>query len=365
MTEGIRVISLRTIYNLSKYFAHFDFTLVEELQNSAPPDEREITRRLRQMIEKEVNWRIDDLNSDEWLDQTEGTTFRLEMQTHPTGWENQITYADYGIVFSFTDEVLGGNTETTAYLIQAKRLYDNGRHSRYDLYSEFGGQKDWQTLAIRHLASYLGEEAVKFAAYCPVLSAYDANSAMTIRKFHEANASALYTGTPFGVALSDSISRRPENSSHAGVWISPTSLSLHRSVDLHRTAFLESLPFGWFVIANLWNLAVVGNEPGNLVSFGPPPFLAPWVRRGLVKHLGLNLGQDFERQRLVLGLARGDVSVAREIAKLSEGRLPASTFLPSVSVEIHLTRSLSLELRPSIDDDPSLGDDPDLRRPGK
>ena len=359
------MISLRTIRNLSQYFAHFDFTLIDELRNSAPPDEREITRRLRQMIEKELSWRIGDSEANEWINEAEGSAFHLEMQTHPTGWENQITYADYGIVFSFTDEVFGAKTQTTAYLIQAKRLYDNGRHHRYDLYSTFGGQKDWQTLAIRYLASYLGEEAMKFAAYCPTLSAYDNNSAETIRRFHEENASALYTGTPFGVALFDSIFQRPENSSHAGFWISPTSPSLHRSVDLHRTAFLESLPFGWFVIANLWNLAIVGNEPGSAVNFGPPPFLAPWVRGGLVKHLGLNLGQDVERQRLVVGLARGDISVAREIASLSDERLPASTFLPSVSVEIHLTRSLSPELRPSVDDGTTPDGDPDLRRPGR
>jgi hypothetical protein len=198
---------------------------------------------------------------------------------------------------------------------------------------------------------------VKFAAYCPRLAVFDAFSIQTVRQLHQENAAALYTGTPFGQELQRDVSDENSTASEAGFWISPVSRRLGKAADLHPTAFLESLPFGWFVIANLWTLATIGNARGPH-DLPPLPHVIPWISLTGPYELGLNVGQEPERQRLTLGLARGDIAAAQKVASVSGGRVPASRFLPAATIEIRITRTLAPELRPSMDSEPDDGPRP-------
>jgi len=346
------MLSVAQIRRLAFYFNALDANLVEGLAVADPPDEDEVTRRLGQLLRERDKWYAPgpEMKEDPYL--------AIEVQRHPTGWENEITYSDYGLVISFEDEVLGRGAQTTAYLIQAKRLYDDdGVPPTYDLKSQFKAKNDSQRLSLRHLETHLGENTVKFASYCPRLSAFEPQSVQKVRQLHKENAGALYTGTSFGQELQRDVSDEKSTASEAGFWISPVSLRLAKAADLHRTAFLESLPFGWFLIANLWTLATVGNTP-HLLERRLPPHLIPWINPDSRFEIGLNLGQSLERHKLTLGLARGDMNAAQKLANISGDRVPASRFRPKAVFEIRMTRTLVPDLRPSPDFGPDDGPRP-------
>jgi hypothetical protein len=346
------MLSVAQIRRLAVYFDALDWSLVQDLADPIPADEREVTRRLSKMLREPESWHVGGRDSSEWREAELDPYLALEMRLYPTGWENEITYSDYGLVITFEDQVLNRKPQTTAYLVQAKRLYDHEHDPRYDLNAKFGAENESQRLNLRHLAAHLGQDAVKFAAYCPRLSVFDEASVQTVLQLHQANASALYTGTPFGQELQRNVSEEKSTASEAGFWISPVSLKLSKAIDLHRTAFLESLPFGWFLIANLWTLATVGNEPlpaPHRVRL--PPHLIPWISPGSPDDLRLNIGQSRQMQELTLGLARGDMNAAQKIAELSGEKVPDSRFRPAATLEVRVTRKLAPELRPLLDHD--------------
>ncbi|QOZ44784.1 hypothetical protein XH89_15850 [Bradyrhizobium sp. CCBAU 53340] len=348
------MLSVGQIHRLASYFDALDRSLVEGLADRYPTDEREVTRRLAQLLHDPSKWYANVSVSSAWPKTERDPYLAIEVRLHPTGWENEITYSDYGLVVTFEDEVLARGPQTAAYLIQAKRLYDHDGEPPYDLQAQFRAGNEGQRLSLRHLEDHLGENTVKSASYCPRLSVFDKNSIAIVRQLHQENAGALYVGTPFGQELQRNVSDASSTASEAGFWISPVSPRLSRAVDLHRTAFLRSLPFGWFLIANLWTLATVGSGP----SRGPvpsAPHVVPWISPGTPHDLRLNIACEPKRQQLILGLARGELDAAKELAKISGDKVPASRFRPAATVEIRITRTIAPELRLPLDHDPDDG----------
>lgn len=88
--------------------------------------------------------------------------------------------------------------------------------------SEFGAIENEQHLKLRYLAKRFGEPFVKFGAYCPPTDFFEGKSADAIKKGHKANASALYVGSTFGLALQNEIQAELSLVSEAGFWIAPT-----------------------------------------------------------------------------------------------------------------------------------------------
>lgn len=346
------MLSSNDVINLSYYFSNFDRIFTEELAVSDPPDERELTRRLGRMIAGDKFWSIDYMDAQEWLEGSLGWSLQLTMQAHPTGWEHHVSHSDFGLVISFTDELRQMPVRSAAYLVQAKRLYR--KNGRYSLASEFGGVDHLQHLKLRYLASRLGEAAVKFGAYCPPLEIFEPSSIEAIQKTHKSNASALYVGSTFGLALQHQIDLEPSPVSKAGFWIASTLGRFDTAADLHRDAILRDLPFGWFVIANAWNLSISESQHRRAA-----PFAIPWLRANPAFESVFNIGASHEAHRLAMGLARGDDSVARELAAGTDAKIPASTFKPSVTFEITATRRAHPLLKPTYDD--TAPDDP---RPG-
>ncbi|MGY4155653.1 hypothetical protein ACVINW_001495 [Bradyrhizobium sp. USDA 4461] len=343
------MLSIAQIRRLVLYFDRIDSNLVQGLAEPVPADEREITRRLHRLLDERDSWSSEDDVLKEWQGSDLALRFAIEMRLHPTGWEDDVTYSDYGIVLSFEDEVLGRPPQTTAYLVQAKRLYDNPAGPRYDLRSSFDGGDEEQRIKHHYLAAQLGEDAVKFGAYCPRLPIFDPSAIKAILQLHQENASALYTGTPFGLELQRQVSDGAPDASDAGFWILPISPRLRRAVDLHRTAFLSNLPFGWFVVANLWMLATAGNVPPDPLYSVRIPHVIPWLDRRTPYGIGLNFGQSDEVRTLTVGLAKGDESAAEELVRRSEGTVPKSRFRPAATLEIRIIRAPAPDLHPRFD----------------
>jgi hypothetical protein len=263
-------------------------------------------------------WRIDELTlAQDWLEEVLGWSWQLTMQAHPTKWEHHVSHSDFGLIISLVDELLRMPPQSAAYLVQAKRIYpdDSGQ---YSLASEFAAIDREQHLKLRYLAKRFGEAAVKFAAYCPPIDFFQPTAAEVIQTVHKSNASALYVGSAFGLALQQQIESEPSLVSDAGFWITPTLGQLKTADDLHRNAILRNLPFGWFVIANAWNLSIAGSVGLPLPA---APHVIPWMRRSPAFGSILSLGLDAETHRLITGLARGD---DRSRSNLRPVRMPKS-----------------------------------------
>ena len=346
------------IRNLAYYFSKFDHRLTSELAVSEPPDERELTRRLSRMLAGDETWSIDFTPSQDWLEERLGWSLQLTMQAHPSKWEHHVSHSDFGLIISFKDEVRQMPTQSAAYLIQAKRLYTD-THGQYSLASKFGAVDRQQRLKLRHLAKRLGEAAVKFAAYCPPVDFFESTAAEVIRTTHQSNASALYVGSTFGLALQQHLELEPSPVSEAGFWITPTLEQFRTAADLHKNAIIRNLPFGWFVIANAWNLSILGSEvPSKGRPLTTAPFVIPWMPTNPAFGNLFNIGIDAEIHRLTMGLARGDSSVAQELAAGTDAEVPASAFRPSATFEVTVMRRAHPTLKPTLDDIPQDDADP-------
>ncbi|OUJ15675.1 hypothetical protein HK27_07475 [Acetobacter orientalis] len=349
------MIPLKHIQLFSKYFSAFDRHLIRSMETAWPETETAITRNFWAMLNGDEEWKIDgiDGNPTEWLVSKlshDGFDFSFSLRPH-AGLEAEITFADFGIHFVYEDKITK-NTSESCYIVQAKSLYRNPRRAKFNINDKFVAACDTQRLGLHWLGKIIGGNAVKYMAYCPRLSAYETSSQQAIRALHAPNIGSIYVGNQFGLALTAEL-RKGANCSSDGVWLSPASQHLHTAGGLHKEAFDATLPFGWFVISNLYTLSGYNFSDSRRIIY-------PWYKIFPASQLYTKkLEKKFD---LAKGLALCDDGAIDDICSISKVEKPKSFFRPAATLTIRVSRSpqmeLDLEPRPDADgddfDDPSL-----------
>ncbi|QGM97247.1 hypothetical protein [Methylocystis parvus] len=237
-----------------KYLDGIDYALSQRMLRKHPPDEPALTNELCALLDAETQrseenppYSLDQLNAD-LASLGDGLDFEVSIDTYPhnTAMERHVSQSDFGLVLTYENHILPNESWSTAYLIQAKRLFRNPNSGEYDQRASFQAVDTQQRARLDRLASILGEGALLYGLYCPQTPKIPDTTRTQLRALHTRNLSRQIFDFGTGLALRDALVNN--GGIDAGIWLrsiegKPTGL-----VGLHDEAFRSALPFTWFII---------------------------------------------------------------------------------------------------------------------
>jgi hypothetical protein len=167
------MLSPRAVRLVLRHFDAIDQAISQRLTRKRPWGEEALTHLLCDLLdfetqqEEKVSYTIvqllEDLaKSDEPLD------IRLRIDTHqyPKHLETWVTQSDLGLIISFQDQFDAEQSTTTAWLLQAKRLFPS-KNGAYETDSKFDSVNPAQEARMKALRDWAQEDFVKYILYCP------------------------------------------------------------------------------------------------------------------------------------------------------------------------------------------------------
>lgn len=327
---------------IGRYLDGIDLAVTSKMTRKYPPDETALTGHLcalmdweTQRRERELAFGIDALN--QTLEQDQGgldLEVQIDTVPHSSAYENRVSQADFGLVLEYRNKVLPHLNWSTAYLVQAKRIYPLADQV-YGMASRFRAKDADQHERIEALTEILGPRALLYALYTPPLSLLSPSDRTVGHALQTNTLGHKIYDYASGLALHAWLAQ-PRHRTDPGIWMSrcdwaPTSLR-----GLYERAWNSALPFTWFF----------------LHQFGSD-------RRGLDEQLWNACDDRSTDDDWVRGIVSGDeVSIDRLLEQL-ESRVagPIGRVLPAHTITIGLSVGADLPER----DDDLWSEEPDRR----
>jgi hypothetical protein len=319
------------------YLDGVDGALSQRMLRKHPPDEPALTNEFCALLDAEtqrseeiLSYGLDQLNTD-LAAVGDGLDFEVTLDTYPhnTAMERHVSQSDFGLVLTYDNRVLPEESWSTAYLVQAKRLFRNPNSSEYDHRASFQAVDAEQQTRLDRLAAVLGDGALRYGLYCPPTPAILDTTRTQVRALHTRNLAGQIFDYGSGLALRDTLASN--GGIDAGIWLrsiegKPTGL-----LGLHNEAFRAALPFTWFLIEHFTPRSHHGSFAG--LMRGGPVLAGP---RG-----------DDRVRRLVTGDQQAVRELIDELVAAGEEREAPATIrvLPrhTITVTVTVGRSLLLD----------------------
>lgn len=261
-----------------KFLDGIDFKLSEMMRRKHPQDEPALTNEFCALLDAETQreeqrlfYDLDHLNSD-LAAAGDGLDFEVTLDTYPhnTAMERHVSQSDFGLVLEYENYILPSENWSTAYLVQAKRLFRNSSNGEYDQRASFRATDAAQQARIDRLTEILGAGSLKYGLYCPQVPVMPDNTRIQIRALHTRNLSSEIFDFGSGLALRDflAINRGID----AGIWLQSSESKPTNLISLHAEAFRSALPFTWFIVEHFtgrWHENFLGRSAyraGILIS---------------------------------------------------------------------------------------------------
>lgn len=312
-----------------RYLDGIDHALSRRMGRKHPPDEPAMTNELCAFLDAEtqldealLQYDVHQLNAD-LANCGDGVDFHVKIDTYPhnSAMERHVSQSDLGLILKYENRVLPAESWSTAYLMQAKRLFRTKRTQAYDGESVFQATDSAQHQRIRRLAEVFGDDAIKYCLYCPQTTSLPDQTRMQVRALHSRNMNGKIYDFAAGLALRDAI--MSDGGFDAGIWISPGTVKPSKLLALHDQAFKSALPFTWFFIEHFMPWGARGHI-GNII--GDKSRINMSSNDRLVDII---IGNEKEVRMLIKELAeRGEETVAPETITV----LPRHTITISVTV---------------------------------
>ncbi|WP_316171766.1 hypothetical protein [Bradyrhizobium sp. SZCCHNRI1058] len=279
-----------------------------------------------QRAEESLPYNVDQLNAD-LAAVEDDLDFEVTLDTYPhnTAMERYVSQSDFGLVLTYDNRILPAESWSTAYLVQAKRLFRNAHSGEYDERAGFHAVNSDQQTRIDRLSAILGKGALRYGLYCPQTASIPDQTRMKVRALHTRNLGDEIFDFAAGLALRDALL---SSGGDSGIWLTSTEEKPRGLLGLHSEAFRSALPFTWFVIEHFTPRATHRAFAGL-------------TRRGSI----LSESRENNRlKRIVTGEHQAIRELIDELAKVGEdGEAPAMiTVLPRHTITIKVTVGKSL-----------------------
>lgn len=316
------------------YLDGVDRALSQRMLRKHPPDEPALTNELCALLDAEtqrseelLSYSLDQLNTD-LTAVGDGLDFEVTLDTYPynTAMERHVSQSDFGLILAYDNRVLPNESWSTAYLVQAKRVFRNPGSGEYDHRASFQAVNADQQARLDRLATIIGRGALLYGLYCPQTTAILDPTRMQVRALHTRNLAAKIFDYGSGLALRDTLTTN--GGIDAGIWLQTIDGKPTGLLRLHDAAFRSALPFTWFLIEHFTPRTPHGSFVG--LTRGGPVLAEP---------------RDDDRvMRIVTGDHQAVRELIDELAVAGEEReAPATiTVLPRHTITITVTVGKSL-----------------------
>ncbi|MER9256069.1 hypothetical protein NKI59_30795 [Mesorhizobium sp. M0598] len=260
--------------HLIRYLDGVDYALSQRMVRKHPPDEPALTNELcalldadTQRAEESLPYSVDQLNTD-LAAIGDGIDFEVTLDTYPhnTAMERHVSQSDLGLVLTYENRILPNESWSTAYLVQAKRLFRNLHSGEYDQRASFQAANADQQARLDRLSALLGKGALRYGLYCPQTVSLPDQTRMQVRALHTRNLADQIFDFGAGLALRDSL--LSNGGIDAGIWLRSIEGKPAGLLGLHGDAFRSALPLTWFLIEHFTPRPPHGAFEG-LTRWGP------------------------------------------------------------------------------------------------
>lgn len=158
-----------------RYLDGVDYALSQRMLRKHPPDEPALTNELcalldadTQRAEESLPYSVDQLNAD-LVAVGDDLDFEITLDTYPhnAAMERHVSQSDFGLVLAYNNRILPEESWSTAYLVQAKRLFRNAHSGQYDQRAGFQAVNADQQARLDRLSTILGKGSLRYSLYCP------------------------------------------------------------------------------------------------------------------------------------------------------------------------------------------------------
>jgi hypothetical protein len=250
------MLSLRALQLLLRHFDSIDAGLSRRLLRKRPWPEEALTALLCDLLdgdtqgEEALSYPLPQLLADlSSTDEPLGFRARIETHQYPSSVERYVTQSDLGFVVSYQDQFEPQNSFSSAWLLQAKRLFPSrsAHDGLYDLRSAFSSRDAEQEQRMRSLRDWAGFDFIRYLLYCPRPNALS----QRVREALSHHRATALAGNIFDYALGlqlreDVLSANPTTA--AGIFIAPLDNCPKNLAEVHRSLFGASIPFAWFLL---------------------------------------------------------------------------------------------------------------------
>ena len=252
----ITMLSPRAIRLLLRHFDALDEVIAHRLTRKRPWQEEALTGLLCDLLDAEtqadekVAYTLRQLHDDlAKSDEPVGIRLKIDSHQYPKHLERWVTQADFGFIISFQDQFDNSHSTSSAWLMQAKRVFPN-RTGAYGPESKFESADAAQDARMKLLRDWAQEDFIRYFLYCP----RPKDLPQPVREvLNQARTNAL-SGDIFDYTLGlelrdDMLSASPTIA--AGLFVASLDNAPKTLRDTHAGLFNSTTPFSWFILQHM------------------------------------------------------------------------------------------------------------------
>ena len=252
------MISPKAVGLIIRHFDAIDQSVSKRLVRKRPWGEPALTSLLCDLLDQEtqeeekINYSLSELTKDlTEMDGLMSMSFTVDTHEYDSIMERWVTQADLGLIVKFTDELLPADSWSTAWLLQAKRLYPSSRNPVvYTEACRFGAVDHNQNERMRLLEKIVGIPFIRYLLYCPRPYSLDNTTAVKLTHLRNRNLGNRIFDYTLGLILHDELSLR-NSSLSPGLFVSDSTDPPPNFGHVHSHILSDFFPFSWFLASHL------------------------------------------------------------------------------------------------------------------
>lgn len=251
------MLSPRAIRILLRHFDAIDEAVTKRLSRKRPWSEEALTGQLCDLLDNEtqveenVAYTLQQVH-DDLVKSDEPLSIRLKIDTHqyPKHLEHWVTQSDLGLIVNYQNQFDPNLSRSTAWLLQAKRVFPSGPNNEYSWDAKFKSTDAEQHKRMKALRDWAQIDFIRYLLYCPRPKSLDARVREALNQLRtNALASDIFDYT-LGLQLRDDLlSDNPTVA--AGMFVGALEGAPKTLGETHSGLFRTTTPFSWFIVQHM------------------------------------------------------------------------------------------------------------------
>lgn len=267
------MLSPRAIRLLLRHFDALDQVVARRLTRKRPWAEEALTSFLCDLLDSEtqaeenVVYTLRQLHEDlARSDEPVGVRLRIDSHQYPKHLERWVTQADFGFIINYQDQLERGHSATSAWLMQAKRVFPSSNGS-YEPDSKFESWDADQDARMKALRDWAGEDFIQYFLYCPRPKELEQHVREALNQSRTNALSGYIFDYTLGLELRDDmLSDSPTIA--AGLFVASLDHTPKTLAETHAALFSATVPFSWFIVQHMANGRHSINHPNPTLESG-------------------------------------------------------------------------------------------------
>lgn len=251
------MISPRALRIILRHFDAIDETLSKRLTRKRPWSEEALTGLLCDLLDNEtqveesVSYTLEQVH-DDLAKSDEPLSIRLKIDTHqyPKHVEHWVTQSDLGLIVKYQNQFDTSLSRSSAWLLQAKRVFPSGPDNQYSCDSKFKSSDADQHQRMKALRDWAQADFIRYLLYCPRPKNLDAPVREALNQLRTNALGADIFDYTLGLELRDDLlSANPTVA--AGVFVGSIDSAPDTLGKTHSGLFRTTTPFSWFIVQHM------------------------------------------------------------------------------------------------------------------